>query len=172
MGKDITVEDSRRALAWTAQAGIRTKGLFMLGYPGETRETLAQTRRFILSEPMSFMNLSKFTPYPGSPIYRDLYGTNIRDDHWQKMNGMNFVWSPENMTVEQLDRHYQGILNGFYGRPKVLWYYILLTLRHPAHLVRLFRFVFHLAWAKMRSILRGRGGLLLERDPVRLDSTD
>jgi radical SAM superfamily enzyme YgiQ (UPF0313 family) len=172
MDKLAEVEKSEQAIRWAAEAGIRAKGLFMLGYPGETEETIRATKEFIRRVPMTMMNLTKFTPYPGSPIYHDLYGTNIRDDHWQKMNGMNFLWGSKNMTVEQLDRHYQVILVGFYGRPKTLWYYLKLTLRHPAHLVRLSRFVFHLAWAKTRSILRGRGGLLLERDPVQLDSTD
>ena len=32
------------------------------------------------------MNLTKFTPYPGSPIYVDMYGTKIRPDDWRKMN--------------------------------------------------------------------------------------
>jgi radical SAM superfamily enzyme YgiQ (UPF0313 family) len=172
MGKLAEVEKSEQAIRWAAEAGIRVKGLFMLGFPGETEETIRATEEFIGRVPMTIMNLSKFTPYPGSPIYRDLYGTSIRDDHWQKMNGMNFLWDSEEMTVEQLDRHYRAILNGFYMRPKMLWYYLTLTIRHPAHIVRLSRFLLHFAWAKTRSILRGRGGILLERDPVHLDPAD
>jgi hypothetical protein len=57
------------------------------------------------------MNLTKFTPYPGSPVYRELYGTAIRDDHWEKMNGMNFVWAPDGISVQALDRHYQDVIN-------------------------------------------------------------
>lgn len=169
MDKLADVEKSERAIGWSADAGIRAKGLFMLGYPGETEETIQATKDFIRRVPMTIMNLTKFTPYPGSPVYRELYGTNIREDHWKKMNGMNFLWAPEGMTVEQLDRHYQAVLGKFYRRPSMSWYYFKFTLRYPTHFVRALRFLFHYLAAKMRSVLDGRGGLLLKPDQVHLD---
>jgi radical SAM superfamily enzyme YgiQ (UPF0313 family) len=172
MDKLADIEKSEKAIRWASEAGIRTKGLFMLGYPGETEETVQTTKDFIREIPMTIMNLTKFTPYPGSPIYRELYGTNIRDDHWQKMNGMNFLWSPEGISVEALDRHYQDVLVKFYRRPRMIWYYIKFTLRYPAHLVRLSRFLFHYLMAKIRSILSGRGGLLLQQGQVHLDRVE
>ena len=162
MDKMARVESSTQAVTWTAQAGIRTKGLFMLGYPGETQETIRMTRDFIRRIPMQIMNLTKFTPYPGSPIYRDLYGTNIRDDHWEKMNGMNFVWAPEGISIEELDRHYQEVLSGFYRRPKIIWYYIKMTLSYPNHMLRLLRCGIGYGNAKLRSFLSGRKGILIK----------
>ena len=162
MDKMARVESSTKAVTWTAQAGIRTKGLFMLGYPGETLETIQMTKDFIRSIPMQIMNLTKFTPYPGSPIYRDLYGTNIRDDHWEKMNGMNFVWAPDGISIEELDRHYQEVLSGFYRRPKILWYYIRMTLNYPNHFLRLLRCGLGYTNAKLKSFLSGRKGILIK----------
>ena len=173
MDKAADIQRSEQAVRWTAKAGIRTKGLFILGYPGETVETIETTKNFIRRLPITIMNLTKFTPYPGSPIYREMYGTNIRDDHWQKMNGMNFLWAPEGMTVEDLDRHYQDVLLSFYRRPRMMWYYTKLTLRYPSHLVRLLRFLMLYAVAKTRSLVSGRGGLLLEQgEQVYLDSKE
>lgn len=169
MDKAAEVEKSEQAIKWTAAAGIRTKGLFMLGFPGEDSTTIAQTKEFIRRIPMTIMNLTKFTPYPGSPIYRDLYGTNIREDHWEKMNGMNFVWSPEGLTVEELDREYQGILTAFYQRPNIAWYYTKLTLKYPNHLLRLLRFLCGFLVAKLSSILSGRGGLLIKSSNTHLN---
>lgn len=166
MDKSADIERSVQAMRWTHEAGIRTKGLFILGYPGETVETIEKTRDFIRDNPITIMNLTKFTPYPGSPIYKDLYGTTIRDDHWQKMNGMNFLWAPEGMTVEELDRHYQSILLSFYQRPRMMWYYTHLTLRYPTHLFRLTRFLAKYLAAKTRSLLSGRKGMLLKADPA------
>ena len=163
MDKAARVERSEEAVRWTHQAGLRTKGLFMLGYPGETNETVRATRDFVRRIPMDIMNLTKFTPYPGSPIYVDLYGTKIRPDDWRRMNGMNFVWSPEGFSIEQLDRAYQRLLLSFYFRPRVVHHYVLLTLRHPTHLLRLLRFGAGYAGAKLRSLLAGRRGLLVER---------
>ncbi len=173
MDKAADIARSEQAIRWTAAAGIRTKGLFILGYPGETVETIEMTKAFIRRLPITIMNLTKFTPYPGSPIYREMYGTSIRDDHWQKMNGMNFLWSPEGMTVEELDRHYQDILLSFYRRPRMMWYYTVLTLRYPAHLARLTRFLTLFVRAKLRSLLSGRKGLLLEpREQAFLDRNE
>lgn len=164
MDKSASIASSEKAIKWTAEAGIRVKGLFMLGYPGETTKTIELTKEFITRLPITIMNLSKFTPYPGSPIYKELYGTNIRDDHWKKMNGMNFVWAPEGMTVEELDRHYQEVLKNFYRRPAMLWYYLKMTLRYPSHLIRLFNFLSHLALAKTDSYFSGRKGVLLQEN--------
>jgi len=169
MDKAARVEKSEQAVKWTAEAGIRVKGLFMLGYPGETPETIQMTKDFVRRIPMTIMNLTKFTPYPGSPVYRELYGTNIRDDHWEKMNGMNFVWAPEGISVEDLDRHYQEILVSFYKRRQIGHYYLKLTVQYPNHFYRLLRFGLGFLGAKARSFLSGRGGLLIKRNEVRLD---
>ncbi|MCZ7583541.1 MAG: B12-binding domain-containing radical SAM protein [Deltaproteobacteria bacterium] len=48
MNKDLTSKDLREGIARVRAAGIRTKGFLMVGYPGETEATLAETERFIL----------------------------------------------------------------------------------------------------------------------------
>ncbi|MGD8925414.1 MAG: radical SAM protein [Thioalkalispiraceae bacterium] len=169
MDKLAEVEKSAQAVKWTFEAGIRTKGLFMLGFPGEDEHTIQQTKDFIQNIPMTIMNLTKFTPYPGSPIYRDIYGTNIRDDHWEKMNGMNFVWAPEGITVKELDRHYQEILKAFYQRPQIGWYFTKLTFSYPNHFYRLLRFGLGFLKAKLISFLSGRKGLLIKEHEPHLD---
>lgn len=169
MDKKAEVEKSEQAVKWTAEVGIRTKGLFMLGFPGEDEHTIQQTKDFIRNIPMTIMNLTKFTPYPGSPIYREIYGTNIREDHWQKMNGMNFVWAPEGISVKELDKHYQEILTAFYKRPQIGHYYLKLTLQYPNHFIRLLRFGLGFLRAKLVSVIHGRGGLLVKEEAPHLD---
>ena len=141
MKKATKVEQSRKAIHWTHEAGIRSKGLFMLGYPHEDENTIAQTKKFIQEIPLTTMNLSKFTPYPGSPIYRRLYGTSIRDEDWERMNGMNFIFTPENLSMEKLDFEYKEILLTFYKRAVILKHYLGTGLRNPNHFVRLFKFL-------------------------------
>ena len=162
MEKAARVESSEQAVNWTEEAGIRSKGLFMLGYPGETRDSIKMTKAFVKRLPMSTMNLSKFTPYPGSPIYKELYGTNIKDDHWQKMNGMNFVWAPEGFTIEELDTEYQSILRTFYQQFAVGHKFIFIGLKYPKHFTRLFRFLGGYTLAKLRSYFGGRQGILMK----------
>ena len=49
MDKYARVEKSpRQAVTWTSDAGIRVKGLFMLGYPGESRQSRSSmTKAFV-----------------------------------------------------------------------------------------------------------------------------
>jgi radical SAM superfamily enzyme YgiQ (UPF0313 family) len=142
MKKSITSEVSRRAVEWTDAAGIRVKGLFMLGYPGETKESVKTTKEFIKSLPLTTMNLSKFTPYPGSPIYKKLYGTSIREEDWDRLNGMNFVYKADAFTQEELDYEYKEVITTFYKRVKILLHYQNMALSNPTHIKRLLFFFF------------------------------
>ncbi len=162
MEKAARIEVSEQAVNWTEQAGIRSKGLFMLGYPGETKDSIKLTKAFLKRLPLSTMNLSKFTPYPGSPIYREIYGTNIRDEHWQKMNGMNFVWAPEGFSKEELDREFQSILRTFYQQMTIGHKYMYLGIKYPTHFKRLFYFLGGYVLAKFRSYSSGRQGILMK----------
>jgi anaerobic magnesium-protoporphyrin IX monomethyl ester cyclase len=151
MKKAVRVEKSEQAIKWTHEAGIRAKGLFMLGYPGETLDTIQMTKALVKRLPLTTMHLSKFTPYPGSAIYRSLYGTNIKDEHWERMNGMNFLWVPDGFTVAELDQAYKKLLLSFYQRPEIRLKYFLLSMIYPQHLLRLMRFGFGYLRAKMVS---------------------
>jgi len=162
MEKAARVEISEQAVNWTDAAGIRAKGLFMLGYPGETKTSIQQTKAFVKRLPLATMNLSKFTPYPGSPVYREIYGTNIKDEHWQKMNGMNFIWSPDGFSVAELDREYQNILITFFQQIRVGHKYIYMGLKYPQHFKRLLHFLYGYTIAKLHSYCSGRRGVLIK----------
>jgi len=47
-----------------SRAGIRTKGLFMVGLPGETEESVKRSIRYARSLPLDDINVSIFTPFP------------------------------------------------------------------------------------------------------------
>lgn len=159
MDKAASLEKSVRAINWANDVGIRSKGLFMLGFPGENEETMAQTKAFVREIPLTIMNLTKFTPYPGSPIYRDIYGTNIRDDHWEKMNGMNFIWTAEGLTQDRLNGAYKEILTSFYSQHRVGFNYVRATFLYPRHLVRLLKFLLLLGASRVKDRLKKlRGG--------------
>jgi radical SAM superfamily enzyme YgiQ (UPF0313 family) len=69
--KGETVAVIRKAIAMLRQAGIRVKGLFVVGLPGEDRESLRQTRRFVEDVPLDDADFTLFQPYRGSPIWED-----------------------------------------------------------------------------------------------------
>ncbi len=71
-GKRISLEQVRQAVAWTAQSGIRSKGYFMLGLPGDTEETMEQTIRFACELDLDEAMFSITTPFPGTRLWDEL----------------------------------------------------------------------------------------------------
>ncbi len=76
------------------------------------------------------------------------------------MNGMNFVWEPESMTIDELNDSYIDVLMAFYRRPKIGWYYTKFTLKHPQHFARLVKFLLIMMAVKLKSKWGGGEGKL------------
>ncbi|HCD37840.1 MAG TPA: hypothetical protein DEQ77_03790 [Candidatus Omnitrophica bacterium] len=71
MKKRLTVEQNRLAVLAAKDAGLHCVPQFLIGLPGETRETLAETIKFIESIDLwSYVCIHKANAYPGSDIYR------------------------------------------------------------------------------------------------------
>jgi anaerobic magnesium-protoporphyrin IX monomethyl ester cyclase len=121
LNKSLTLERAAEAVRLTRQSGILTKGLFMIGLPGETEETIAETRDFIMGLPFDLINLSKFTPYPGCEIYDEIGKYGEFEEQWERMNAMNYVFWPSTIAREALIREGNTILRDFYRSPRRFW---------------------------------------------------
>jgi anaerobic magnesium-protoporphyrin IX monomethyl ester cyclase len=82
--KDITIEQVRTAVALTRRYGIRASGYFMLGCPGETKETVSQTVEFAQSLELDHAQFSVCWPLPGSELYNEYIKTHAAPD-WTKV---------------------------------------------------------------------------------------
>lgn len=97
------------------RSGLRAKGLFMIGLPGETEETIRLTTDFITRLELDDMNLTKFTPFPGSPLYRTIHAEGTFEERWELMNCMNFVFIPHGIASrERLEEIYREFIRNFY----------------------------------------------------------
>ena len=70
--KDITLQQTRQAFAWCREIGINTHAHFMVGMPGETEETMNDTLSLALEIEPSTATFGICTPYPGTPLFRDV----------------------------------------------------------------------------------------------------
>lgn len=109
------------------QAGMRVKGLFMLGLPGETRESIQHTRDYILSLPLDDFNLTKFAPFPGASCYQDLRQHGEFTERWELANCLNVLFVPKGLTANELDAHFKEIYRSYYKRFRVLFRYLTLV---------------------------------------------
>lgn len=80
--KKADVEQIRRVVKQTHKAGISTFGYFLVGSPGETRETYRDTVNFAKSLPLDFAIFNALTPFPKTQLYSDYYLPNTQRDFW------------------------------------------------------------------------------------------
>jgi radical SAM superfamily enzyme YgiQ (UPF0313 family) len=118
------------------RAGIRTKGLLMMGLPGETEASIKKSMDYVFSMPLDDFNLAKFTPFPGSPLYEKIHEFGTFDEDWDKMDCMHFVFVPKGMTRQRLEELYQQFYKSHFLRPRVLLGYVTMLWQSPDSWIR------------------------------------
>jgi len=114
----VTLEEVRKTVEMIRQAGLRVKGLFMMGLPGETEASIRRTGDFVLSLKLDDMNMTKFTPFPGAPIWKTIGQEGAFEEDWRLMNCLNFVFLPKEIASrERLDQLYNEFVKRFYSDP-------------------------------------------------------
>jgi len=74
--KHINLEQVRQAIEWTEDAGIMSKGYFILGLPGDNEQTMNETIEFAASLRLSEAMFSIATPMPGTELWEELIHKN------------------------------------------------------------------------------------------------
>jgi len=67
--KGATLDLGRRLVKWCRELGIQVHGTFMVGLPGETRESIDASIRFACELDPDTIQVSLATPYPGTEFY-------------------------------------------------------------------------------------------------------
>jgi len=118
------------------RAGIRTKGLLMMGLPGETESSIRNSMAYVFSLPIDDFNLAKFTPFPGSPLYRQIHHFGEFNEEWEKMDCMHFVFITKGMVRGRLEELFTAFYKKHYLRLKVLWDFFCMLWRSPDSWIR------------------------------------
>jgi len=85
--KGETVETIKSAIWMMKDKGIRVKGYFIVGLPGENKNTIEQTRMFLEEMNMDDIDIKIYQPFPGAPIWnnRENYDIQWDDIDFKKM---------------------------------------------------------------------------------------
>jgi len=67
--KRIDLQDLKNKVQYMKKVGLETRGLFMLGFPYETREQIQDTVNLATSLDLDWIQLMMVTPLPGAPLY-------------------------------------------------------------------------------------------------------
>jgi len=128
----------RETIRLIKRAGIRVKGLLMMGLPGETEESIRRSMDYVFSLPIDDFNLAKFTPFPGAPLYEKIHEYGDFDADYAKMDCMNFQFIPRGFSRERLNELYQLFYKTHFTRPKILWSYLTMAWKSPDSYRRFF----------------------------------
>jgi len=111
----VHMDDIRSTVKQIQANRLRVKGLFMMGLPGETEASIQKTSDYVMSLDLDDMNMSKFTPFQGAPIFSRIHEFGTFEQDWKKMNCLNFVFVPKAIdSKEKLDQLYNRHVKRFY----------------------------------------------------------
>jgi radical SAM superfamily enzyme YgiQ (UPF0313 family) len=137
LSKNIELNQVRRALKWTNEAGIRTKGFFMIGNIGESKDTIKETINFARDTDLDDFQISIFTPFPGSEVYKNIKSYGDFEDDWKKMTGWYPVFVPKGLTSDELLKCQKKAFIAFYLRPKIIFSYLSLCAKKPGNIPKM-----------------------------------
>ena len=136
--KGIDPERVEETLRWSKAAGIRNWGYFILGLPGETEETIAQTIAFAKKLPLDLALFHIAVPYPGTPFWFEALEQGwLRVERWEDFDMYNStVVEYPNLTAGQFQRAARRAAREWSLRPGPIWTFVK-ELRHPETLGQL-----------------------------------
>lgn len=122
MAKGTTTEANEAGLRMAQDAGIVARAFLMLGFPGETEETIEEMEKWILKVRPDSVTLSLFQPFPGSDVWNhpERYSVQIPDGAFEKFWQLGGDQDPEMLVLslptiskERLFFHRQRLIQLF-----------------------------------------------------------
>jgi len=121
INKDITIEDARRAIEVTRQAGLYVGVYFILGHHKERVRDIEATIRLARSLPADAVQFTINTPWPGTAMYRYLEKKDyLLSKDWEDYQYFKKpVFKTENLTPEILEKMLHKAYLRYYFNPRL-----------------------------------------------------
>ena len=122
----VSVDMARRYAVAANRLGFTIHGCFMIGAPGETKETAQKTIDFAKSLPLDTIQITGVATYPGTSLYRWAKENSfIRANDWREwLNAekeQRTLLSYPQFSSQDIDEYIDKGLKEFYLRPKQMW---------------------------------------------------
>jgi len=131
MHKGLHKSEIRRAFEMTHEAGIKTTASFIVGYPGETAETISDSLAFAKELKPFWLGFSRLTPFPRTEVGNLLY----REDGFVSQGGYDLckpdhIYAPtKELSMSDLEYHavkldkwsYKYKLIQLIKHPRIAW---------------------------------------------------
>ena len=103
----------------------------MVGLPGETEDSMRRSIRYYRSLPIDEINVAKFTPFPGTPLYKNLNQSGEFKEDWEKMDCMNFLFIPKGLNQDLMEKYFKKFYHAHFMRFRTIWQYITMIWKSP-----------------------------------------
>jgi len=125
--KGFTLEDTKKAVKYTKEVGIKNIGSFIFGTPGESKKTIKQTIQFAKALDLNYIKIHMLIPFPGTPFYENLIKTGkLKADSWKKIGSFypdsdNILYVPDEIEKDELIKMQRRATLGFILNPKMIF---------------------------------------------------
>jgi len=107
IGKGITLDQVRRIVQHAVRVGIEVYCSFMLPHPGDTVETVRQTKEFMkeLIQLGAIVTLAYTVPYPGTDLYNnsEALGIQILSKNWDDFTTIKPIISTKYLSITEIE---------------------------------------------------------------------
>lgn len=121
VNKKITINKVKNAFELARNYDIRTIASVVLGMPGDSKENILKTIKFVKNLNPNYAIFSLATPYPGTSFYKQAVSENlIKINDWSKYTLLNPVIDTMDCSLEELKNLQRKAFRSFYLRPGYL----------------------------------------------------
>jgi radical SAM superfamily enzyme YgiQ (UPF0313 family) len=123
--KNTNKAEFAEAARISKKAGLKVKGNFIFGFPGDTLETLEETIQFALDCDIDHFQQNFLTVWPGCEIYYQLmknpYSYEYYENNWGILAHQRVTFVPKGLTKMDLVKASKKANRKFYLRPKIIF---------------------------------------------------
>ncbi len=92
MNKQTTTDQARKAVYAAKGSGLQTGAFFMVGYPGETAQTVLDTVRFASRLPLDYLSFTLPYPIPGTALFDQVKNNGgFIIDNWEEPKNWGLI---------------------------------------------------------------------------------
>ena len=148
MRKGTTVKKVRKDIERIHRHGLDIAAFFILGFPGETMDSMRDTINLAMDLPLLRANFFTYLPLPGTESYRQLEENGeIHGVDWDNFYFMSAAYTPKGVKREDLLELKKEAFLKFHLRPKIL-FRNMMSIQNPRHLKFLMKRFYH--WILMK----------------------
>jgi radical SAM superfamily enzyme YgiQ (UPF0313 family) len=127
--KGFSLDKAKEAIKWTKDAGIETRAFYILGFPGETRDTLRKTIDTSIELDTDFVIYNIAIPMPGTAMFDEAKENNLLlyegIELYNRTDGPHPLIRLHDVTPEELIQLYNTAYRKYYLRPKYIFNQLL-----------------------------------------------